>query len=272
MGFADGTWDLPDGSGTINGLDDILPIQNRLLVAEDIRAEESYAPFKVYGKYTVLPNERAQPALPETTDVDDWVTGMEYHFDGETGILIFEEPMWYVEADDYHPAELYLETTIQVRDTTNFQWAHYEYDVEIVPTGIGFHSVKHEVRAETIVEYDDTHTVIGFTTNQTAIEDLGDATALAVAGLFVTSASQHIVYNKPKLTLRCDGAILQIQHIMTCGEHGHAVNRTTASRNFEFDRGVPTRVQRNAHYRAMLAGANTFRSAMLRARKENTDD
>lgn len=272
MGFADGTWDLPDGSDTITGLDDVLPIQNRLLVAEDIRAEESYAPFKVYGKYTQLPNEKAQPALPVTTDIGDWVTGMQYHFDGETGILIFEEPIFFVAADEYEPAELYLEATIQVRDLTNFQWEHYEYDVEIVPTGTGYHTVKHDLRAETIVEYDTDHVVTGTTTNQTALDALGDATAVAAAGLFVTSASQHIVYNKPKLNLRCDGAILQVQHIMTCGEHGHAVNRTTASRNFEFDRGIPSRAQRAAHYRAMVAGAGTYRTAMLRARRENSDD
>jgi hypothetical protein len=272
VGFADGTWNLPDGSGTVSGLEDILPIQNRLLVPEDIRPDESYAPFKVYGKYTVLPGERAQPALPVTSAIGDRVVGVQYHFDGENGILIFEDPIFYVEDDEYHPAYLYLEVTIQVRNQTNFQWQHYEYDVELVPSGVGYHTVKHELRAETIVEYDDTHTVTGTVTNQVALDALGDATALAAAGLFVTSESQHIVYNKPKLNLRCDGAILQVQHILTCGEHGHAVNRTTASRNFEFDRGIPSRTQRAAHYRAMLAGAGTFRTAMLRARKENADD
>jgi hypothetical protein len=197
---------------------------------------------------------------------------MEYHFDGETGLLIFEDPIFFVESDSYSPAELYLEVTIQVRDSTNFQWKHYEYDKEIVATGTGYHTVRHEQRAETIVNYDSNHVVTGFTTNQTALNGIGDAASLAAAGLFVTSASQHIAYNKPMLNIRCDGAILQVQHIITCGEHGHAVNRTTASRNFEFDRGVPSRAQRVSHYRAMLAGASTYRSTMLRARRENADD
>jgi len=272
MGFADGTWDIPVGGGSVTGLDVILPIQNRLLTTEDIRGEESYSPFKVYGKYTTLPDERAQPALPTTSLVGDRVVGRRYHLDGENGILIFDDPIFYVDGDEYKPAELYLECTIQVRSSTNYQWQHYEYDVEIVPSGTGYHTVKHELRAETIVEYDTSHVVTGSTTNQVALDAIGDATAAAVAGLFVTSASQHVVYNKPKLNLRCDGAILQVQHIMTCGEHGHAVSRTTASRNFEFDRGVPSRAQRAAHYRAMLAGANTFRQAMVTARKENADD
>lgn len=272
MGFTDETWDLPDGSGTLTGLQQVLPIQNRLLVPEDLRIDESYAPFRVYGKYTALPNERAQPALPVTTTIADRVTGLEYHFDGETGVLIFEEPIFFVDADEYKPAELYLEVTIQIRDSTNFQWRHYERDVEIVPGGTGYHTVRHELRAETIVDYDSSQAVTGFTTNETALNAIGDAAAAAAAGLFVTAASQHVVYNKPMLNLRCDGAILQVQHIMTCGEHGHAVNRTTASRNFEFDRGVPSRAQRVAHYRAMLAGAGTFRTSMLRARRENADD
>lgn len=272
VGFTDGTWALPDGSGVISGVEQVLPIQNRLLVPEDIRVDESYAPFKVYGKYTVLPNERAQPALPVTSNVSDRVTGREYHLDGETGMLIFEEPIFFVEDDEYKPAELYLEVTIQIRDSTNFQWRHYEHDVEIVPSGTGYHTIRHEQRAETIIEYDDTHTVTGFTTNQVELDLIGDAAAAAAAGLFVTAVSQHVVYNKPMLNLRCDGAIVQVQHILTCGEHGHAVNRTSASRNFEFDYGVPSRDQRVAHYRAVHAGAETFRTMALRARRENADD
>lgn len=270
-GFADETWSIPDGSGTVAGLEYILPLDNRLLTPEDIRPDEGYSPFKVYGKYFREADEKQADDLPETTDVDAVVRGRRYHLDGENGILFFNEPIFWVD-DEYKPAELWLETTIRIRNSTNNAWRHYEYDVEVNASGVGYVTVRHELRAETVVEYDSTHAVTGFTTNETQLETLGDAAAIAAAGAYATSASQVVVYNQPKLALRCDGAIVQVQHIMTAGEHGHAVNRTTASRNTEFDRGLPSRAQRVAHLRAMQSAALLYRSGIESTRRRNSDD
>lgn len=260
-GFADGTLNLPDGSGTISSVSDILPIQNRLLDTEDIRDGDSYQPFRLYGSYRIVDDEAGQPPVPGTTDtaIGDRVSARGVRFDGETGMVIFREPMWRVVASAYAPADLWLECTIQVRSQTNYSWQHYEYNVQVDPTGTGYKTVRHEQRAETIVSYNSSNVVSGTSTNQTALNALGDAWAAAVAATYTATTSQHNVYSIPLLSLRCDGAVLQIQHIITCGDDAHAVNRTIASRNSEFDRGIPSRSQRMAHIRALSAAVQIQR-------------
>lgn len=272
LGFADGTWDVPDGSETLTSLDQILPIEGRLLSTEDFRPDDTYEDLRVYGKYFQFPNEKAQPFVGGNTVVGDRVTGRRYRFDGENGLLLFEEPIFWMDGSDIKPAELYIEVTIRIRNSTNGSWRHYEYDVDAEPTGTGYHTIRHEDRAETIVSYNTSHVVTGFATNQTTLDALGDAAAVAAAGAFTTSASQYVAYNQPKLALRCDGAIQQIQHIMTCGEHEHAVNRTTASRNYEFDRKVPSRAQRVAHLRAMKSAVHIQTTKVKDARLRDRND
>jgi hypothetical protein len=273
-GFADETWEIPDGSEVvISGLEMLLPVIGRVLDTEDIRPDDSYAPFRVYGKYLKDADEVAQPAVlaDMLTDIGDRVTGRAMHLDEENGILIFREPIYYVDAYEFHPADLWIELTVRIREAATGAWRHYEYDVEVNPSGIGYHTVRHENRAETVVEYDDSHAVTGYSSNQTALNSLGNAAATAAAGAYATSASQMIVYNQPKIALRCDGAIVQIKHVFTYGEDAHAVNRTTAARNFEFDRGIPSRAQRAAHLRAMQAGAYKMRSKVKESRVRDKD-
>ena len=274
MGFADGTWDLPLGGGAITGLTDILPLLNRLLGTEDIRPDESRQPFKIYGQYFQTEDETGLPPIPNGAEtlIGDRVTGRAVRFDGENGIIVFDEPIWRTSGSDYLAADLWLECTIQVRDHLNFSWNNYEYDVEVAPTGSGYHTVRHEQRAETIVEYDSDHVVTGSTTNQAALDAIGNAWATSLAAVYTTTAGQYIVYNQPDLTLRCDGAIIQIQHILTCGAGEHAVNRTIASSHFEFDRGVPSRAQRVAHLRALSAGVGVHVQARMSTRRKNADD
>ena len=93
-----------------------------------------------------------------------------------------------------------------------------------------------------------------------------------MAASYATTASQFKVYHEPKLALRCDGAILQIKHTLTAGNLGAAVNRTEASRHFEFDRGVPSRAQRIAHLRATSSKVGIVKQAKKFARKEYADD
>ena len=274
MGFADSTLNIPDGSGAIVDVTDILPIQNRLLSTEDVRLDDSYQPFKVYGKYHKEEDETGEPPIPGGADtaIGDEVVGRRMSFDGENGIVVFEEPIWYVNAGAYSAANLWLEVTIQIRHATNFSWKHYEYDKEVSPTSVGYHTVRHEQRAETIVTYNSSHVVTGSSNNQAALNALGDAWAVVVAAMYATTSSQHIVYCMPKLALRCDGAIIQLQHILTCGELGHAVNRTTASRNFEFDRGIPNKIQRIAHLRAVSSVKGITGVSYKSKKKVNADD
>lgn len=272
MGFADGTWAVPDGSETLTSLDQILPIDGRLLSTEDFRPDDTYENLRVYGKYFQFPNEKAQPFAGGNTVVGDRVMGRRYRFDGENGLLLFEEPIFWMDGSDIKAADLWIEVTIRIRNSTNGSWRHYEYDVDAEPTGVGYYTIKHEDRAETIVTYDTSHAITGSSNNAASLIALGDAAAVAAAGMFATSASRYVVYNQPKLALRCDGAIQQIKHVMTCGEHGHAVNRTTASQNFEFDKKIPSRAQRVAHLRAMKSAVHIQKSKVYEARKRDNND
>lgn len=274
MGFADETWNPPDGSAALSGLTDILPLQNRLLETEAIRIDESRTPFKVYGQYHKLEDETGQPPIPGGADtaIGDRVTGRAAHFDGENGIIIFNKPIWRMVSSEYKAADLWLECTIGARNQTNYAWNHYEYDVEVAPTGTGYHTIKHEQSAESIFSYDSSHVATSVTTNQTSLNALGDAWAVVVAASYATTAGQFKVYHEPVLTLRCDGAILQIKHTLTAGNLGAAVNRTEASRHFEFDRGVPSRAQRIAHLRATSSKVGILRQAKKISKKEYADD
>jgi len=275
MGFADGTLNIPDGSGVLNDISDLFPVKAHLLEPEDIRVDGSYQPFRVYGRYNREEDETGNPRIPGATDtaIGDQVPARAMRFFGETGLLVFEEPIWYVDTEVYYPADLWIEATIQVRHPTLFAWNHWEYDVLVNSSGTGYHTIRHaEHRAETILIYNDYHEVVDVVHNQATLEAIGNAWAAAVAASYNTAVSQYVVYSMPKLDLRCDGAITQVQHILTCGENGHAVNRTTASRNFEFDRGVPKRVQRVAHLRALSAGIAAKEQLRKRSLSESADD
>jgi hypothetical protein len=249
-------------------------LENRVLDTEDVRPDFSYQPYRIYGKYWIDEEDMPAPITPGgvTTAIGDRIESRNVWFDGENGLIIFEKPMFWVDAGDYKAAELYLECTIGIRNQTNFSWNRYEYDSEVVPTGVGYHTVRLEQRAETVIQYDSSHVVTGTVTNQTTLDALGDAWAVAVAATYAATSGQYIAYYEPKLSLRCDGAILQIQHILTCGEHGHAVNRTIASRQYEFDRGIPTRLQRIARLQATESAVRLQDQTIRGVRKDNADD
>jgi hypothetical protein len=273
-GFADDTWTLPDGSGGITSLENILPIQGRLLEVEGLRESTSYTPMKIYGKITQGYKQAPAPAPPVmvTSAIGDEVKGRRFSFDGETGLLLFDEPVYYIDAGYYKPADLWIEVTIRIRDNTTRVWNHYEKDIEVAPTGIGWHTVKQQNRAETIIEYDSSHEVTGMSTNMTALDTIATNTAIAVAATYAAVASQFRVYDRPVLDLRCDGAIHQVKHVFTEGEREHAVNRTSASRFCELDRGVFTRSEKLAHQLALSVAARDHRSKMWAKMKEDAND
>lgn len=275
MGFADGTWTIPYAGGTIPELSYILPLTGHLLTVEDIREGDSREPYKVYGKYQFEIPQKGFPDNPiiEITDIDDQVVGRSHWLDRENGILFFQEPIYYVQSDAYVPAELYLETAIRIKDTTTLAWRRYSPSVQVAPSGYGYLTLHQpDQQAETIVTYDSTHTVTGATDNAVSLDATASALATAAAGEYATTASQYKVYSMPKLTLRCDGAIQQVQHILTCGNQEHAVNRTSASRFMEFDKGIPSRAVRRAHLAGVNLGGNELRRRVRESRGRGLED
>ena len=255
MGFADETWDIPDGSGAVIDLSHILPLENRLIDTETIRPDVSRRPFRIFGSYYKTEKETGQPPIPGGTNtaIDEEVVSRQVFLDGENGIVFFDDPIYKLTGTTVEPADLWLECSIQIRDAGNGAWNHYEKINSVNSAGIGYFNVKHRQRAETIVAYNSSHVATGVTTNATALDAIASAWAVTVAGLFIDTYGKQVVYSIPKLGLQCDGAIVQVQHILTCGDGSHAVNRTTASRNFEFDRRIPSKAQRLSHLRGLLS-------------------
>lgn len=268
-----GTLDIPDGSGTLSSILQVLPLQNRLLDEESIRSDGSAIPFRLYGKRRVPIADSGMPPRTTTTSIDDEIVGEAVHFDGETGVLLFEEPQYWVNgSDQFKPAVLFLECTCKILNATTNVPAHYEKDTEIDPLGFGYHSVKyHDTEARTVVTYGASQAASGTSTNQTALDAIAAIIATSVSGQYVAEGSQMIVYAEPILSLRCDGAITQVQHVISDGTR-HPGSYTVASRHAEFDRFIRTRDEQAAHLGSQLTVFERRSETALKRRKDTADD
>lgn len=270
--FASNTLAIPDGSGTLTSIEQCLPLMNRLLDDEGIRSDGSYIPYRIYGKRLVSSSLSGQPAKNVTSSIDDEIVGEDVAFDGETGIIIFKNPQYWIDGEDYKPAELYLEASFNIIDLTYNTPYHYEKDTVLDAAGFGYRGVPYpELEGRTVVTYGASQSVSGTSTNQAALDAIAAIITSSVSSQYSTIGSQVVVYNLPAFSLRCDGAVHQIQFVISDGTD-HAGSYSMASRNEEFDRFIMTRDERTAINRAN-AGILADRSQLsLRRRKERTDD
>jgi hypothetical protein len=213
-----------------------------------------------------------QPAREKESTVDDEIVGEKIKFDGETGIVIFENPQFLVDGDDWKFADLYLECSFGILNATGNYPLHYEKDVELDPSGLGYHSVKYqELEARTVVTYGTGQAVSGTSTNQAALDAVATLIADSVSVQYTTDASQMIVYNRPIFSLRCDGVVQQIQHVISDGTE-HAASYSTVSSNMEFDRAIASRDERSAMAHDRLAILAARSEYALSRRREHADD
>lgn len=269
-----GTLDLPDSSGTLTTINQILPLQARLLDSESIRVENdelSQIPFRVYGKRQFQYNT-GEPAKFMNSAIDDEIIGEPMKLDGENGILIFQNPQTFVESEQRKPADLYLECTFTVTSLTDFYPIRYKKDISLDPSGIGYRTIPYKDLEERIVmQYGANHAVTGSTDNDTDLDALAALIADAVAVQYTTSGSQMVIYCQPQFGIRCDGAIHQVRHII-CDGTRYAASFTSASRNVEFDRQVMTRDERQAIRNSLSRLFEARAEAMLPRRRSRTDD
>lgn len=273
--FSDGTLNLPDGSLTISDISDILPLVPHLLDTEDLRLGDSYRPFRVFGRHYREVKERGQPSEFENTAKTYNLEHVHGYLDVENGVVTFEHPVFLLNTttDSFEPAELWLECTFTVKDQTTFAPITYSKDTSLDVTGYGYHTIRiPEQHGTSVIAYDSDHIQTGATTNQTALDALAAAEAAIAAASLSSSLSEVKVYSIPKLTIRCDGAIMQVQHVMTNGEGSHAVNRTTASRFREFDRGIPSQAQRFSHSQSIRSSLNDRWKQALNLREDESDE
>jgi hypothetical protein len=272
VAFADNTLAVPDGSGTLSSIQQCLPLYNRLLDDESIRTDGSQIPFRIYGKRFIPAESGGQPAKDTITTKDDEIVGEKVFFDGENGLIVFENPQYYTDAGDYKFADLYLECSFGIINATGNYPVHYEKDTLFDASGLGYHSVKYpELQARTVVAYTTNQAVSGTSTNQSALDAVAALIATSVSAQYTTTASQMIVYNMPIFTLRCDGIIHQVQHVISDGTR-HAGSYSTVSLNMEFDRCISSRDERAAIAHDRLAVLSARSTLALDRRKDRADD
>ena len=269
--FADDTLDMPDGSGTLSAITQVLPLIPRLLDSESIRSDGNPIPFRLYGKRLVPASSGGQPAKDETTTVDDEIVGAAVKFDGETGLVTFEEPQYWIDTEQYKFADLYLECTFGVTSAITFAPTHYEKDVTIDASGYGYYPLRYpEAEARTVVVYTTSQAVLSTSSNQSTLDTLASDLTALISSQFSTSANQVAIYNQPTLSLRCTGVIHQVQHVITDGED-HAGSFSIASVNMEFDRFIRSRDERAAMLQSRISLLD-YRADLLLARRKDSAD
>lgn len=254
--FTDDSLDLPDGSGTLSDITEVLPLFSHLLSSETV-LQEGFAPFRLFGEHYREVHEHGQPARQEITAVDFEISRHRVHFDPEIGLLIADPPLFtLLNGDtDFAEADLYLECSFGVR-TATYAPAVYHKDVTFDANGIGYHTIKDEDQyAQVIVSYNSTHAATGSANNQTVLDALATGNANALTEGMEDVLGEVKTYSMPKLAIRLDGAVAQVKHVLTNGEGRDAVNSTTASRFTEFDRSIPGRTQRAAYLQALIQNA-----------------
>jgi hypothetical protein len=270
--FSDDTLDIPGSGGAIARIEDVFPLLGHLIDTEDIREDNSYKPFKLFGRFFREIKERGQPAEFENTAKDYELTYVRSWLDMENGMLFFEDPIFLIEADEFVPADLYIEVAHHVKHQTNFSPSNYVYDVSFDTGGYGYFTIyTPEIQFKSVVAYDSDHLPTGVTTNQSTLNGIAASQAALLTSSMSDSMTQVKTYSIPKLAIRCDGAISQIQHVMTNGEKNHAVNRTSASRYREFDRKIPSQAKKMAHYQGLQLAQDERWKEVLRKREDPTD-
>lgn len=268
-----GTLNLPDGSGTLASIAQTLPLYNRLLDDESIRSDGSEIPFRIYGKRRNPGEVSGQPPVSTNTSIDDEIVGAKVEFDGENGIIIFEEPQYWVNgSSEFKPAVLFLECTCKLTSATTFAKAHYEKDTLLDAAGYGYHPARYpDAELRTVAAYGASQAVSGTTNNQAALDAIAALVAASVSSQYTTDTMQMVVYNQPILSLRCDGAITQIQHVISDGT-SHAGAYTVASRNSEFDKFIRTRDERTALINSLVVANDSRAEQAIARRRGEADD
>lgn len=269
--FADGTLNTPDGDGTLGSIEQVLPLENRLLDREYARSAGSAEPFRIFGVFRTT-DEYGQPPTVSDTGIDDQIRGRKVVFDGENGMVLFEEPIFQMFGPYVTPAELYLECAFRLHHATTFAPFHYEKDVMVDAGGFGYLTVPYrETSAMTLVSYSAGHVVSSITTNQAELDNIADSVADSASQQFATEGSQMVVYNEPNLSLRCDGAIQQVKHVISDGQN-HPGSYSIASRHQEFDVFMLSRHERLAMTSQQIEQVAMRARMAMAHRKEESDD
>jgi hypothetical protein len=270
--FSDDSLTIPDGSGVLTDIKEVLPLLGQLVEAESPRTD-SYRPVRLFGSHYREVKEQGQPDTQEVTPISFDLTQYPYHFDAENGMVIFSRPLFSVVDDQFVPAELYMEASFNVYDPTTFAPLAYEKDVSFDLNGDNYLPITiPNIFKTSVISYTSLHVATGSTNNESALDTIAVDEAAVIAAKMPDTFSESKVYCVPVLTVRLDGAISQVRHHMTNGEGRGAVNRTTAGRFVEFDREVYRRTERFAFMQGLRRGAERRWQKAIGRRRGPSDE
>lgn len=273
--FSDDTLDVPDGGSlTLTSINQVFPLDNRLLDTSLSKGEYIRNKTNIYGVLRLPESYTGQPRSIANSDIDERFE-LNYTLDGERGLVLFYDPIYKKDgSSEYAPADLYLECTFEVRDDTNNQQIGYEKDVLFDAAGFGYYPVKWPIQqlqvvtAYTAGHVPDTNNNVS---NQALLDSQASVIATAAAGRFTATATQMVVYQYPRLALRLDGIRQQVTHIISDGEKEPGCY-SIASVGVEYDRFTKSRSERVARTHALQVADGYVQGSVISNRKVIADD
>ncbi len=262
--FADDTLDLPDGSGSLSSINQVLPLFGELIETSVVEGRTTKASPRVFGRHTPI----VFPFIKETTLDQKVLT--DWTFDRYRGLVRFATSVYMVDEVSLTKGQpdLYLEAAFSIRDINTNQHVHYKKDIAVGGGGYGYLTVPSpNIHARTIVQYDRLHGVTGTVTNQTTLDTLATGIAAAALGQYTFKAGEMRWYNRPMWGVRLDGQITQIMHTISDGTDGEPGHYTVVSANMEFDHFIRTEEERRRDLHLAMEQRNSLNSLVLSTRK-----
>ena len=275
--FPDSTLILPDNSATLSSISQIFPIESQLVTKEtDTGNVSRRASNRMYGIIFDSTSLKAQPPVPENTEIDD-LLDLNFRVEGNRGLVIFNEPVYQIDEYtlDYAPATLFMECSFHVMNNTTNQYESYHKDTVFDANGFGYATVQQfEDRGEKTMLYGPSHAVTGNINNSVELDTKAAIITAAMSGRYTTRASAEAWYNIPMFSIRCDGAIRQLKFIMTDADDDAPGPGciTMVSRNTECDKYVRTYHDAALYVDSMNRHNNRRNASARKARKTRGDD
>jgi hypothetical protein len=270
--FSDDTLNFPDGSGVLDNIGQILPTLPVLLDTSTSNVEAvnpAKKDVRVFGVYT-----HQFSATLLDNDIDSLVS-LPYRYDRTHGIVQFDNRVTKNDhvTGGFMPAELYLEAAFRIRDTETFQFTSYVKDINVTPSGQGYHSIRRlEDHAKTIVSYDSGHVASSATTNRAQLDADAALLAASAVGSYTFEARELRWYNRPMFNVRLDGLTQEIQLVITDGTDGEPGHYTLISQNMEFDPFIRTSFERKMGQHVLKDRLDVLPRGVLLGRGEKGHD
>ncbi len=214
--FADDTMDIPDGSGSIQHIRQLLPLKEGLFPETSFVGDGSRPKERLYGEVVKVGVDEA-PAGTGNTDTNR-LLDVDYEILRKEGVVVFPAGtyMYKVVDGEPAPADLWLECVFQIRTNNDWQWAIYHKDVVIDANGTGIHTVAlPQLSNQVRVTYDADHSTLSNTSTSASLDAVATTVASAHASSYSTTSGQTVWYAGVQTSVRVDGAIRQVTHVIS---------------------------------------------------------